>query len=155
MGHHGLDGTLRIRSLSDNPNRFSIGESLHIAGRWRTIAAHQPLPKGQALLRLHDLENPAAARALAGEWLFAPIDPADALEPDEYYHYQLVGLSVVTDEGENLGTIQEILVTGSNDVYVVKPAAGPEILLPAIAQVVKEIDLQSGAMLVHLLDGLR
>ena len=155
MRNHGLDGTLRIRSLSDNPNRFGIGESLNVAGKSRTIASYQPLPNDQALLRLHDLGNPAEARALAGEWLFAPIGPADALEPGEYYHYQLVGLSVVTDEGENLGTIQEILVTGSNDVYVVKPEAGPEILLPAISQVVKEINLQSGAMLVHLLDGLR
>ena len=155
MRSHGRDGILRIQSLSDNPNRFAVGEALTVGGRPRTISSFQPLHNAQALLGLHGLGNLSLAQSLAGEWIFAPIGATDNLLPDEYYHYQLIGLSVSTDEGESLGTIREILVTGSNDVYVVRPESGPEILLPAIAQVVKRIDLASGTMLVHLLNGLR
>ena len=155
MRSHGREGVLRIQSLSDNPNRFSVGESLTVGGQSRGIASYQTLPNAQALLGLDGLETPALAQSLAGEWIFAPIGSTDSLEPDEYYHYQLIGLSVVTDEGETLGAIREILVTGSNDVYVVRPESGPEILLPAISQVVKSIDLESSTMLVHLLLGLR
>ena len=146
---------MRIQSFSDNPNRFSVGESLTVGSQPWPITFYQTLPNTQALLGLRGLETPAIAKSLAGEWIFAPVGSTDNLEPDEYYHYQLIGLSVITDEGESLGTIREILATGSNDVYVVRPESGPEILLPAISQVVKRIDLESGSMLVHLINGLR
>ena len=113
------------------------------------------LPGGYALFRLEGLENVDAVRPLAGQWLVAPEDPVPDLPPGEYYHYQLVGLTVVTDLGEDLGTLQEVLVTGSNDVYVVQSASGEEILLPAVSQVIKQVDLSAGRMLVHLIDGLR
>lgn len=152
---HGVDGTLRVRSYSDNPNRFIPGASLLVAGESRVIDASRELPGGQLLIRLGGIERPDVASKLAGEWLFAAIDPADAPAEGEYYHYQLAGLSVVTDQGEPLGAIVEILVTGSNDVYVVRSDTGGEILLPAITQVVKRIDLEAGTVTVHLLDGLR
>ena len=126
-----------------------------IAGQARTVASCRHLPDGHALLRLEGLNDPYAARRLSGEWLTAPTDSDPQLPEGEYYHYQLVGLAVITDQGENLGRIQEVLETGSNDVYVVTSDSGEEVLLPAIEQVVKEIDLASGEMLVHLIDGLR
>lgn len=155
MRAHGLDGTVRIQSLSDNPTRFQPGEPLTIGDHSCTIASFQSLPNGQALLRLQGLGNPNIARAMADQWIFAPVGSPEDLEPGEYYHYQLIGLSVVTDEGERLGAVREIIATGSNDVYVVKSDTGPEILLPAISQVVQSIDLASETMVVHLLDGLR
>ena len=113
------------------------------------------MPNGFALLRLAEIRRIDDARRLAGQWLLAPVSPSPKLPPDEYYHYQLVGLTVITDQGETLGRVQEILVTGSNDVYVVKSGAGAELLLPAIRQVVQDIDLEAGRILVHLLPGLR
>ncbi len=152
---HGLDGAIRIRSHSDNPTRFQPGSELTIAGQIRTVVSCHDLPDGDALLRLEGLNDPNAARRLADEWILAPVDSAPELPPGEYYHYQLVGLTVITDQGENLGRVQEVLETGSNDVYVAASETGAEILLPAIEQVVQEIDLASGKMLVHLIDGLR
>ena len=152
---HGLDGSLRIKSLSDNPTRFQAGNTLTVAGQTRIVASCHHLPDGHALLRLEGLNDPYAARRLSGEWLIAPTDSDPQLPQGEYYHYQLVGLTVITDHGENLGTVKEVLETGSNDVYVVTSDSGEEVLLPAIEQVIKEIDLASGKMLVHLLDGLR
>lgn len=152
---HGVDGTLRVQSYSDNPSRFRPESPVTIAGIPRTVDSFRTLPDGYALLSLDELDSVAEASKLSGEWLLAPIDTNAELEPDEYYHYQLVGLTVLTDEGENLGILSEVLQTGSNDVYVVRSDNSDEILLPAISQVVKEVDLAAGTMLVHLLDGLR
>ena len=152
---HGSDGTIRVQSYSDNPSRFQVGSSLTIAGKTRAILEFRMLPGGYALLRLDGLESADAVRPLAGQWLVAPADTAPDLPPGEYYHYQLVGLTVMTDQGEELGTLQEVLVTGSNDVYVVKSPSAEEVLLPAVSQVIKEVDLPAGRMLVHLIDGLR
>lgn len=152
---HGLDGSLRIQPYSDNPNRFRSGRTLEVAGVSATVDSYQPVAGGHALLKLTEVEDSREARKFAGEWIFAAIDAEDALPPGEFYHYQLVGLSVVTDQGERLGTIQEILATGSNDVYVVSGDAGDELLLPAISQVVQQIDLEARTVRVHLIDGLR
>ncbi len=150
-----MEGALRVRSYSDNPARFQPGQTVTVNDDARTIAAWRPLPDGYALLNLDGITGAAAARQLTGKWLYAPTDGAAQLPPGEYYHYQLVGLNVVTDAGENLGQVREILATGSNDVYVVESADGAELLLPAVQQVVKDIDLAAGRILVHLIDGLR
>lgn len=152
---HGSDGAIRVQPYSDNPGRFQIGGNVTVGGITHVISDFRTLPGGYAILRLEGLESVDAVRALAGQWLVAPTNSAPDLPPGEYYHYQLVGLNVVTDQGEDLGTLQEVLVTGSNDVYVVKSGSGNEILLPAVSQVIKEVDLPAGRMLVHLIDGLR
>lgn len=146
---------MRIQPYSDNPNRFQSGSLLTLAGQSRAVEFCRFLPDGYAILRLDGLDDATAAHKFTGEWLYAATDPEHELPPGEYYHYQLVGLQVITDLGENLGQVQEVLITGSNDVYVVKSELGDELLLPAISQVVKEINLASGRILVHLLDGLR
>ncbi len=76
------------------------------------------------------------------------------LPEGEYFHYQIVGLNVVTEEGEDLGSISEILETGSNDVYVTSTGSG-ELLIPALSHVIREIRLRDGVMVVSLPDGLR
>ena len=75
------------------------------------------------------------------------------LGEDEYYVYQIVGLDVWTGEGEHLGRVSEVLFTGANDVYVVQGEKG-EILIPAVEDVVLEVDLASGRLTVELMEGL-
>jgi 16S rRNA processing protein RimM len=82
-----------------------------------------------------------------------PIEEAMPLGEDEYYVYQIVGLDVWTAEGEYLGRISEVLFTGANDVYVVQGEKG-EILIPAIEDVVLEVDLDGGRLTVELMEGL-
>lgn len=89
-----------------------------------------------------------------GHWLTASPETSPQLPQGEYFHYQLMGLRVMTEEGEELGEISEIIETGSNDVYVVSGGRG-ELLLPAISQVVREVDLTHQTMVVRLLEGLR
>jgi len=75
------------------------------------------------------------------------------LDEGEYYLFQLVGLTAVTEEGRELGRVKEVLQTGANDVYVVDTPRG-ELLLPAIQDVVKDVELAAGRLVVHLLPGL-
>ena len=80
---------------------------------------------------------------------------ASPLEEGSYYIADLIGLNVYTDEGEKLGILEDIFNTGSNDVYVVKDNEGKQILLPGIDEVIKQVDLEKGEILVHMLKGLR
>ena len=153
--NHGLDGALRIKCHSDNPQRFQAGNSVTVGDAERAIVSCQSLPGEYAILRLDGIVDVQTAQLLAGQWLYAATDSGPELPPGEYYHYQLVGLQVTTDEGENLGQIREVLITGSNDVYVVESSEGAELLLPAVHHVVKQIDIAAGQVLVHLINGLR
>jgi 16S rRNA processing protein RimM len=89
-----------------------------------------------------------------GQWLTAPQDTSPQLPDGEYFHFQLLGLQVVTEEGEELGEVTEIIETGSNDVYVVS-GGKEELLIPAIAEVVRDVNLTDQVMIVRLIEGLR
>jgi len=81
-------------------------------------------------------------------------DQAIPLEEDEFFITDLIGLNVVTDEGETLGTLTDVMETGANDVYCVKTPEGKELLLPAIRDCILDVDLDKEEMLVHVLPGL-
>ena len=87
--------------------------------------------------------------------LFVTRENAVKLAKNEYFIADLIGLKVTSDEGEDLGVLEDVLQTGANDVYVIKPEGEEEILLPAIKECVKEVDIETGCMVVHLLPGLR
>jgi 16S rRNA processing protein RimM len=76
------------------------------------------------------------------------------LPEGEYYHHQLIGLKVVSEQGKVLGKVTEILATGANDVYVVRAEIGPEILIPAADEFVRAVDLEHGELQVRLVPGL-
>ena len=84
------------------------------------------------------------------------IDRKDAVElpKNSYFIVDLIGIEVMTDEGKILGTLDDVFPTGSNDVYVVKDEMGKQILLPAIADVIKQVDIENKKMVVHLMEGL-
>ena len=156
-GVHGLRGELKVELHTDFPDRFApgtevfLGEDLDPA----VIAVARP-HQGQMLVQFAETNDREAAEALRGLWIFIPESEAVTLEADTYYIHDIVGLAVQTEAGQLLGTVEEVLATGANDVYVIKtPGETPrEILLPAIAEVVKEIDLATGVMTVTLLPGL-
>jgi 16S rRNA processing protein RimM len=112
------------------------------------------LLSGYALLKFEGLETPEAAAKLRGQVVGVPIGQAGPLRKGQFYHHQIIGLQVWTGEGVELGTVEEILETGANDVYVVRRADGAEVLLPAIQDVIQEIDLERGRLVVRLLPGL-
>jgi 16S rRNA processing protein RimM len=98
-------------------------------------------------------DRDAAERWREGE-VFVRIEQAAPLPEGTYYRWQILDLSVQTEDGEPLGKVAEILETGANDVYVVRNTKGSELLLPAIVDVVRRIDLAAGVMVVRLMAGL-
>jgi len=133
-----LDGIRRIY-LNDEPQ----------ARRVRGMRGHQ----GTLLLRLDGIATRNDAEAWRGAIVSIRLEDLPRLKEGEYYSHQLVGLRVQRENGELIGTLSEVLGTGSNDVYVVKTAGG-ELLLPALESVVRSVNLEEGVMTVVVPDGL-
>lgn len=154
LGAHGVNGELRVRSLSDVPHRFDPGQKLYLRGREHLILSSSKSRSGPLIVRLDGINTQPEARTLTGEELTSRAASAPALPEGEYFHFQLIGLQVFTEEGEPLGAVEEIIATGSNDVYVVKGPGG-EVLIPALEQVVRQVDIPGNTMTVRLMEGLR
>ena len=95
------------------------------------------------------------AETLRGSWLTVPETELYPLPDGAFYHFQLVDMDVYTDDEEYLGQIAEIIETPGNDVYIVRKTSERDLLLPAIKDVILDVDTESSRMIVHLLPGLR
>jgi 16S rRNA processing protein RimM len=149
---HGTEGALRVLPQTDNPERFSRGAQVWVGGEPHTVHDAVPAPP-LLLVRLRGVRTRAGAAALVGKDITVPAEALDALPPDTYYHYQLIGMAVRDADGNALGTLTEVLETGANDVYVVGTPE-QEWLIPAIAGVVTDVDVAGAVMTVALPDGL-
>jgi 16S rRNA processing protein RimM len=156
-GAHGLRGEVKVELHTDFPERFAPGLEVYLGEELdkTTVGTARP-HQGQVLLQFHGIDDRTQAEALRGLWLFIPEEEAVTLEEDTYFVHDIIGLSVHTSSGELLGTVEQVLFTGANDVYVVQsPGEKPrEILLPAIDEVIKQVDLENGILTVELLPGL-
>lgn len=151
----GVRGELRVEIETDSPERFYGLREVFLGEELTPFEVRRArLHEGQALLQLKGIDDRNAAEQWRGALVYVPLTDAIPLEENEYYYYQIEGLQVVTVEGEVLGKVTEILATGANDVYVVQGEQG-EILLPAIEDVIVEVNLEQGIMRVNLLEGLR
>ena len=149
----GRAGDLKVQSLTDFPERFAPGRRLYIDGEPYTIERCR-WRRGHAYLKVSGIDSIVAAEALRQRLLEVPESELMPLAEGEYYHFQLLGLEVRSTEGEALGTVTEVISTGSNDVFLVRGPLG-ELLIPALEDVVKGIDLEAGCMEVELVEGLR
>ncbi len=154
---HGIKGELKVVPMTDEPRRFSKLKEVFVERKSmekyeiEAVRYH----KNFVLLKLKGIDTMDEGELFKNATL--KIDRKDSLplKKDEYYISDLYDLEVYTDEGRYLGTIQDIIYTGSNDVYVVRhPENQKEILLPAIKQVVLQVDLEGGKVTVKLLKGL-
>jgi 16S rRNA processing protein RimM len=154
IGPVGLSGDVRVDLLTDFPERFEHLAEIHVGDNLRPYAIESARLDGDSVvLKLRGVDDATAAQALRSAYLSIPIDQAVKLPPDSYYWHQIVGMEVWSDDGRSLGKISEVLRTGSNDVYVV--GTGPRaLLIPAIENVVLNVDVDRRRMLVHLLPGI-
>ena len=106
------------------------------------------------LIKFKGIETPEDANLLRESYLMVSRADEEPLEEGTYYIVDMIGLEVETEEGEKLGNLVDIFNTGSNDIYVVKNELGKQILLPAIKDVIKKIDMEKRKMTVHLIPGL-
>ena len=150
----GIRGEVKVEIMTDFPDRFSLLRKVYLGPKAVPFALKGfRLHKGAALLKLEGCHDRTTVEKLRGQWVQIPFEEAVSLEQDEYYEYQIVGLAVWTAGGEYLGTVDEVISTGANDVYVVR-GEGREVLIPAIEDVVLEINLAQGRMVVELMEGL-
>lgn len=152
---HGVKGEMLMDVHTDFPERLKTGMTVFVGDEYRpmVIASRRPHAAGM-LVRLRGIKTPEEAGLYRNTWVYVPTADRPELPEGEYYHHQLIGLNVVTDEGRELGLLVDILETGANDVYVVRDANGTEVLLPAIPPVILEVRLADRQIRVHLLDGL-
>jgi 16S rRNA processing protein RimM len=148
----GVKGEVEVEVLTDFPDRFASDEELYVEGRAVTVEGCK-WHRGRAILKLATIDSVEDSQQLRGRLLEVPQSRLHPLFQDEYYQFQLLGLEVWTTDGELLGRIAQILPTGSNDVYVV-PVADGEVLIPAIEDVVKSVDLDGGRMTIEAVKGL-
>lgn len=153
---HSVRGDVRVKPLTDLPERFTWLETVYIGeDDLQPVAVESTRFHGQlVLLKLAGYDSREAVQELRGQYLLVPQSEAIPLEEGEYYLYQLEGLQVFTDEGEDLGELVQVMETGANNVFVVRGESG-DLLLPDTDEVVMEIDFENCRMTVHLLAGLR
>jgi 16S rRNA processing protein RimM len=153
---HGLRGEIVVAVLTEFPDRFAETEWVYLGNEFEAEAYQLEgyrWNKRNILLKLSGVADRTQAEQLRGQLVQVPVEEAMPLPEGSYYMYQLLGLQVITTEGEMLGPIVNILETGANDVYVVD-RQGKELLLPAIADVVQSVDLAKGQMIIKIIDGL-
>jgi 16S rRNA processing protein RimM len=157
-GVHGIKGYVKVHCEADSFPVLANGNTVIVrdpGGASRELKIVDARPQGRLLLlRLTGVSDRTAAETLRGSDLLVEKSSLPELEPDTYYWADIAGLSVVSADGRPLGIVESLIETGSNDVYVVKTPDAGEILVPAIASVVLEIDLNRGIMRVELPDGL-
>ncbi|MBC8264225.1 MAG: 16S rRNA processing protein RimM [Anaerolineales bacterium] len=150
----GMWGEVKVEVMTDFPDRFSLLRKVYLGPEAVPFALKGfRLHKGAALLKLEGCHDRTTVEKLRGQLVQIPIEEAIPLEQDEYYEHQIVGLAVWTAGGEYLGKVDEVISTGANDVYLVR-GEGREVLIPAIEDVVLEINLAQGRMVVELMEGL-
>ncbi len=154
---HGIKGQLRVVPYSGEPDTIVSLKSVVLKGpkgEEETFVVTAAAAHGRKLLlSLRDFVSINQVQHLVGRELYARRDQLPEPEPGEYYWCDLVGLKVVTDRGESLGTLEEIIATGSNDVYVVRDGER-EYLIPAVEDVVLQVDLDGRVMTVSPPEGL-
>lgn len=159
-GPHGIKGEVKILSLTDFPSRFKPGLVLYISPplgqlQWLTIESIKPKAK-DIIIKFENIDTREQAESLKGRLIEVSVDELEDLPEGEYWQFQIIGLEVYTIDKVYLGRISDILQTGANDVYVVKPAESEkeQILIPAVKQVVKKVDLEKGVLIVEPMPGL-
>lgn len=163
---HGIKGELKVVPSTDFADiRFAKGSRLimtdeHSNERIPVEVTSGRQQKNVFLLKLNDWDDINVVQKYKGWSLKIAETDLSELEPGEYYHHQIIGCQVVTEEGENLGHIREILSPGANDVWVVERIqASPggknkPLLIPYIDDVVIHVDIQQQVITIRLMEGL-
>lgn len=157
---HGLRGELKILSTTHFPEeRFRQGSELVIEHpkfpeRIPVTVESSRVHKNIYLIKLKNFNHINEVEKFKGGLLKVSSRFLGELEPGEYYHHEIIGCEVFTEEGEKLGVISEILSPGANDVWVVEREVGKPVLVPYIDDVVKQVDVEEKKVIIHLMEGL-
>ena len=153
----GIKGMVKVKPFTDDIKRFDSLKKVYIeknSNKKEYEIEEVKYHKNMVLIKFEGIDKIEQAEELRNSYLTVSRDSVEELEEGRYYIVDLLGLDVYTDEQVLLGTLDDIFNTGSNDIYVVKNKEGKQILLPAIEDVIKQVDLENKKIIVHLLPGL-
>jgi len=152
---HGVRGEILMDVLTDFPERIHVGKRLYVGNDHQvTKLKSMRWADKSMIVSFEGYPDRETVGVLRNQIVFIPNSDLPPLPEGDYYHHQLIGKEVVTDDGRSLGKLTQIIETGANDVGIVQPEIGSEILLPLIDDVLLDIDEDAGIVRVHLLDGL-
>lgn len=155
----GLKGEVRVISITDfAEDRYKKGATLTLFQEGKeplelTVKSHR-LHKNFHLLTFEGLNRIEDVEGFKGGMLKVSEEQLEELEENEFYYHEIIGLEVFSEEGEALGKVKEILSLGANDVWVIQRQGKKDLLIPYIADVVKEVNIEAGKVTVSLLEGM-
>lgn len=154
---HGIRGEVKVFPTTDDVNRFKKLKEVILETekeRLTLTIAGVKFFKQYVILKFREYDSINDIEKYKGARLLVPREKAVKLQKDEYFVADLIGMQVVTEDGEPFGRLKNVLETGANDVYVVETAECKEVLLPAIKECVLQVDMEKGVITVHIMDGL-
>ena len=155
---HGVRGEVKVFPTTDDPARFKKLKNVVLDTGKELVdleVAGVKFFKNMVIVKFKGIDNINDVEKYRNKSLYVTRENAVKLKKNEYFIADLIGLSVIReDNGEVLGKLTDVLQTGANDVYEVKMEDGKEVLLPAIRECIKNVDLQKGEITVHVMKGL-
>jgi len=155
---HGIRGEVKVFPTTDDPKRFlDLEEIILDTGKEKKTLSIQYVKffKNMVILKFKEFDNINDVEIYRQKDLYVTREQAVPLEENEYFIADLIGLKAVSDEGEELGEIADVLQTAANDIYVIKQEGTSDLLVPAIRECVLSVDIAGGMVTLHLLPGLR
>lgn len=158
VGHvtraHGIKGEVAVEIRSDEPTRFAAGATI-LTQSGRSLEIERSQPHGRRLLvKFAGVEDRTGAEALRGTVLVVPESWLPELPTGEYWPFQLEGCEVVTESGRSLGLVSDVIPNPANDLWVAVDGTGTETLVPAIRDVIVEVDIEAKRIVVRDVPGL-
>lgn len=154
---HGLKGLLRIDSYAESPDTFMKAGEVFLEGASGKTVKHGIISitpsKRFFLLHLEGIESMEKAETYRGGKIYLDKSALGARKDDEYFWYEIIGMPVYLDTGRRIGTIREIFPASGHDIYVVEEG-DKEILVPAVHDVIKEVDLWNKKVVIKEMEGL-
>lgn len=154
---HGIKGEVNVFPTTDDAHRFDFLKKAYIdLGKEQKLCEIEDVKyfKNMVILKFKGIDDRNIVEGYRSKDLYIDREDAVPLEEGEYFICDIIGFEVVTDEGERLGVLKDVLTTAANDVYVVDLGEGKEVLIPSIKQCILNTDTEAERITVHLLPGL-
>lgn len=154
---HGVRGEVKVFPTTDDVNRFKkLKQVILDTGKETMPLEIQSVKffKQFVILKFKGIDNINDIEKYKRCSLYVTREHAVALEEDEYFIADMIGMEVCTEDGNIFGTLKDVIETGANDVYVIENAEHGEVLVPAIKECIRSVDIEKGQMMIRLMDGL-
>ena len=154
---HGVRGEVKVYPTTDDVKRFKkLKEVILDTGREQKLLEIETVKffKQFVILKFKGIDSINDIEKYKGKSLLIDREHAVKLKKDEYFIADMIGMRVVTEDGQAFGTLKEVIETGANDVYIIDTKEHGEVLVPAIKQCILDVDIENSTMCIHLLEGL-